>query len=421
MSTLTRILHSVQTSATLLALPSALMLALTSPSSLSAQDASKTHTLFMGADIFVGTGKDLFPVKDVAGNNWVVDMGGKETVISANKGPLNIKVTPSLKLTEVSADVAEMKSERGYTFENDPITRQSRALVTAAQLNAGYQAANNQAQAAVVAASAMQTAVNATSAAGGAAIVKAGGVATGPSIPADVTAYKSVSLDLSAANAAAAGPGRDLEMGVIQASSFDAMDISFKVSSARTLGSPYVVVVTKFHPKDGGPGTVQNLVYAKSLNPIGPDVEGIHLLVGGFPQGFEVIESQVHLYNRGEEIATTVSSKRVPLTRDEAFEYVKIEYVSAHKGETLSATPVMGKLPADLPTQIAEGKYRETLYVRVSKDGLAADAFQDQSCSKKVDDPYVQSVVRAIRFKPALEKGRPVESVTPLNLAQLRV
>jgi hypothetical protein len=421
MNMIIRIRRSIQTSATLLAIPSALGLALLSPISLSAQDAAKTHTLFMGADIFVGTGKDLYPVTDVAGNNWVVDMGGKETVIAANKGPLNIKVTPSLKLTEVFADVAEMKSERGYTFDNDPITRQSRALVTAAQLNGGYQAANNQAQAAVVAASAQQSAVNATSLAGGAAIVKAGGIATAAAIPADVTAYKSVSLDLSAANAAAAGPGRDLEMGELKASSFDAMDISFKVSSGRPLSNPYVVVVTKFHPKDGGQGAVQNLVYAKSLNPIGPDVEGIHLLVGGFPQGFEVVDSQLHLYNRGEEVATTVSAKRVPLTRDEAFEYVKIEYVCAPKGETLSATPVMGRLPSDLPAQIAGGKYRETLYVRVSKEGLAADAFQDQSCSRKVDDPYVQAVVRAIRFKPALEKGRPVESVTPLNLAQLKV
>jgi hypothetical protein len=413
--------RSIQASATLLALPSALVLALTSPATLAAQDSSKTHTLFMGADIFVGTGKDLYPVKDVAGNNWVVDMGGKETVISAIKGPLNIKVTPSLKLTEVSADVAEMKSERGYTFDNDPITRQSRALVTAAQLNGGYQAANNQAQAAVVAAAAQQSAVNATSLAGGAAVVKAGGIATGAAIPSDVTSYKSVSLDLSVASAAAAGPGRDLETGAMQASSFDAMDVTFKVSSARNLSNPYVVTVTKFHPKDGGPGTVQNLVYAKSLDPIGPNTVDIHLLEGGFPQGFEVVDFQMHLYNRGEEVATTVSAKRVPLTRDEAFEYVKIEYEGAHKGETLAATPAMGKLPADLPAQISEGKYRGTLYVRVSKDGLAADAFEDPSCSKRVDDPYVQSVVRSIRFKPALEKGRPVEGIVPLNLSQLKV
>ena len=41
----------------------------------------------MGADISVGTGKELYSVKDVAGVSWVVEANGKETVISAN-GPI---------------------------------------------------------------------------------------------------------------------------------------------------------------------------------------------------------------------------------------------------------------------------------------------------------------------------------------------
>ena len=84
------------------------------PARAQTPDTPKTHTLFMGADISVGPGKELYSVKDVVGFSWVVDANGKQTVISANKGPLNIKVTPSLKLTEVSATVADMKSERGY-------------------------------------------------------------------------------------------------------------------------------------------------------------------------------------------------------------------------------------------------------------------------------------------------------------------
>ena len=143
------------------------------------------------------------------------------------------------------------------------------------------------------------------------------------------------------------------------------------------------MTVTKFHPSGGGAGVVQNLVYARSLNPIGPQKTSIHLLEGGFPQGFEVVDFQLHLYNQGEEVATSVSPKRVPLTRDEAFEYVLMEYVGAHRGDTLDAVPLMGKLPADLPSRLAEGKYSATLYVKVSKDGLASEAFQDASCSKR--------------------------------------
>src|ERR1022692_970854 len=94
-------------------------------------------------------------------------------------------------------------------------------------------------------------------------------------------------------------------------------------------------------------------------------------------------------------------------------------YIEAHKGDTVRAVPVMGELPADLASHVASGKYAETVYVRVSKDGLADEAFTDSACSKKIEDPYLESVVRSIRFKPALADGKPVEGVASLNLSKL--
>jgi hypothetical protein len=129
----------------------------------------------------------------------------------------------------------------------------------------------------------------------------------------------------------------------------------------------------------------------------------------------------VHLYNKGQEIATNVSSNRAELTREEAFEYVKMEYLGAHRGDTRSAEPAMGKLPEDLPSRLAEGKYGETYYVKVSKDGRADEAYQDAACTKKIDDPYLEQVVRSIRFNPALKKGNPVEGVASLKLGQLPI
>ena len=75
------------------------------------------------------------------------------------------------------------------------------------------------------------------------------------------------------------------------------------------------------------PGTVQNLVYAKELHPIDAHPTNVHFVEDGFPQDFELVDFQLHVYNRGEEVATTVSAERVELTRDEAFEYVRIEYI----------------------------------------------------------------------------------------------
>ena len=389
------------------------------PAFADGQEGAKTHTLFMGADISVGKDKTLYPVKDVVGSSWVVDVNGQDQTISAKDGPLNIKVSPSLKLTEVAAAVDNLKSERGYSFDNDPLTRQTRALSRAASLNAGYQATVNQANAAAVHAEAMVTATVNTSGVQGQNLIKAGYVANGPQTPTNnmPASYQ------QAANQAANGVGEGLELSGDRglASGFDAMDVSFMISSERPLNHPYVVTIARFHPKEGPAGTVQNLVYAKALDPIDAHPTTVHFLEDGFPVGFEPTDFQMHFYNAGAEVATNVSAKRVQLTRDEAFEYVKMEYVAAHKGETLSAEALMGKLPPDLPGVLALGKYRDTFYVAVTKDGLSGGVFQDARCKAPLEDPYLQSLVKALRFKPALAKGRPVEGVASLNLRMLKI
>jgi hypothetical protein len=121
------------------------------------------------------------------------------------------------------------------------------------------------------------------------------------------------------------------------------------------------------------------------------------------------------------EIASNIATDRVELTRDEAFEYVKMEYVAAHKKDTLPAVPAMGKLPADLPAHLAAGQYRGTYYVVVSKEGLADIPFLDSACTLKVGDPYLMTVVQSLRFKPALENGKPVSGKVALDLNKLPI
>ena len=389
------------------------------PSAAFAQDAAKTHTLFMGADVSVGreTDKDVHAVKDVTGSSWVIDVGGQSTVVSAKSGPLNIRVTPVLKLTEVSATIGKLKSDRGYTEANDPTALMTRNLAQTAVQNADYNASVNQATAVqngAIGASEMGVNTN---------------IVPGPGAPPPSSQQKAATLTEALAcaqhgvNAAAGGVGADYSMGEreVRSQGFDAMDVDFEISSARPLQNPYVVTMTKFHPAGTKEGTVQNLVYAKSLDPIDSHPTRVHFVEGGFPFNFDLIDFQLHVYNQGKEIATNVSSKRVELTRDEAFEYVKMEYVGAHKGETLAAAPVMGKLPADLPARLADGKYGDTFYVKVSKDGLAEEPFLDAACTKRISDPYLESVVKGVRFKPALENGSPVNGVAALKLGQLAI
>jgi hypothetical protein len=210
-------------------------------------------------------------------------------------------------------------------------------------------------------------------------------------------------------------------VGHIATMGLDAMDVEFDIRSAKPLNDPYVVTMARFHPAGAKPGIVQNLVYAESLHPIDEHLSHVHFVEPGFPFNYELIDFQLHIYDRGEEIATNIAANRVELTREEAFEYVKMEYIGAHLKDTLPPSPAMGKLPGDLHALLAAGAYADAFYVKVSPDGLADAAYSDPACTRRINDAYLDSVVQRIRFKPALNKGKPVDGIASIKLGQLKI
>jgi len=406
-------------------------------------DAAKTHTLFMGADISINLDKDFYPVRDVAGTSWVVDINGKDKVVSAKKGPLNLKITPTLKLTEVGATIVGFKKEAAYSYRNDPSVLITQGLSRAMVANTIVQNAASDAQA--------RADTISNNALGGAAFLaqadtQFGSAALMPSkisgglgsfiIPghdptgnfADPTAFMHDDARVSAEQLSSALVSQaqlqtenGLEPGGrLVTRGLDALNVDFDISSAKPLGNPYIVTMARIRTPGSKPGMVQNHVYARALDPIDKSYSHVAFTEEGFPPEYELLSFQVHIYNRGVEIATNLAANRVELTREEAFEYVRMEYVSAHKGDTLPAAPAMGRLPAELPTRLAAGKYAGTFFVQVSKDGIGHDAFDDRFCTRRIDDPFLVAVVRGLRFKPALSSGVPVDSVAAVNLSQLQ-
>jgi hypothetical protein len=403
-----KFIRAAKATAMLSTLPVAAIVAATVSSAAAqadSQDQPKTHTLFMGADISVERNKSLYSVQDVSGNSWVIKVDGSPVTVSPKDGPMSIKIQPSLKLTERSASVVHLDAVPSYSPKNDPGRNFANETAAAENLYIGYQ----------------MNLTNATISSGTITNTLNNYVAN-PNTPGQNAQVAQELSDAKQAMTAAsngAGSTLDIAPGARDKKGFDAMDVTFEISAARPLNAPYVVLITRFHDRNDPPATIKNLVYAQALNPVGSEHKVIHLQEAGFPSGFELRSFQLHLYDNGEEIATDVSSKRVSLTRDEAFEYVKMEYVGAHKDATLPPVPAMGKLPPDLPSRIAGGQFNQTYYVKVSKEGLPNDAFLDIACSQKVTDPYLESVVREIRFKPALQNGKPVDGVAPLRISQL--
>jgi len=368
--------------------------------------AGKTYTLFEGDNISVGKDADVSPVVDVSGGAWVIRVNGTDTVLSGKSGPVNMRAVAAQKLTELSASVANFKATGAFTWANDPAVKLTRALANSAEVSAGASAAANQSAAAAVSAE-MAASSGGSSDSGG----KGGATGT------------STNLSSGSNSMNATGADNDLGLTANQANTegYDTLEVAFDISSAHPLPTPYLVTFTWFRDPGAGAGLERKLVFAKALEPIGTTPSKVKFTIEGFPVGYVLVNMEIHLYDRGQEIATNVAPKRKSMTPDEAFSYVREKYIASHKNATLPAQPVMGDLPADLPTHVARGEYASPVYVKVSKDGLADEAFADQACTKKIDDPYLATVVQSIRFKPALDHGNPVDSVSQVAVASLRI
>jgi hypothetical protein len=193
---------------------------------------------------------------------------------------------------------------------------------------------------------------------------------------------------------------------------YDAISITFEVSSEQALLHPYVLVMARLHEKDGKPEEYKSWILAKQLNPIHEGVEKVKITQAGLPPGYSIDKLQVHLYDRGKEIPTTVSPKRVALTIDEAFQYLLIDYIAGNKGATLPAIPALAVLPQDFVARLEKGEFKPAYFVRVTKDGLPGEVFLDRECKQKLADDSINSVIGKIRFKPALDKGKAVDGIS---------
>ncbi len=365
----------------------------------------KPYTLFLGADLDIQQDKEFHRVQGVEGDFLIASVDGKLQSIPTAAGPINLRVQHSLKLGRSVVTIANLKSDRVYTPANDPakkFARQQPGWSGQAQ----YDLAQGHAtQAALVASMAPpgspgRAALDAAARDAQAAATVAAGEMNGPMYN---TGEYVVRMQAELA----------LKL-------FDAIEISFEVSAPAPVAHPYIVIVAQYHDPEEAKGTAHNWIYAKALDPIGRTPRKVTIMKGGFPKGFELEGYQVHLYDRGQELATSVAERQVPLTRDEAFQYVLVEYLAAHKGANVPATVAIAQPPSDLRDRLSGAQFSQTFYVKVTKDGLPAAAYVDPSCLQKVEDPYLESTIMDFRFKPALEQGRATEGVALVKLANLR-
>ena len=188
----------------------------------------------------------------------------------------------------------------------------------------------------------------------------------------------------------------------------NAVQINMNVSSPVPVTGTYLACITRISTEREG---FSDRLFFYDLGDIGPEPRAVQILEDGFPEGYHLKSVQMHLFKNGRELATSESDKQFALTREELLEYVVLERVSMHKGETLPPAPIWSLAPASLWDAPVNADWDYPVIVEIGTKG-AVSFFDD----KQVIPGHIRAIVEELVFMPALETGVPVSAKTTVNL-----
>lgn len=384
--------------------------------------APKTHTLYLGADISLVTGKGtLLPVRDIQDHAFVAVDHGKR-VVASQDDKFSLKLDDALKLTAESASIEKLTFERSYTAAADPMTRFKDAARASAYMDAVADAAllelkDAESQTGYASAGLATAAADPNATAEALAPWQAA-QAQASSAMARADTASGVARNMTSMDAFSSVSNSNILASDLAAQRFDALNVSFEISAPRPIEKPYVVVVMRFLGEQDQADTARVWVYAERLPALDEHPRKVLIRRGGFPPGYQIESHRVHLYEGGREIATNVSRKRVALSAADAFAYSVSDYVSSNRGQTRDPSKARAFWPADLPSRLIVEQLTRTLYVKVDKSGLATGIYEDADCARPIADESITALTPELRFFPALKEGKPIAGITRIKLAK---
>jgi hypothetical protein len=192
---------------------------------------------------------------------------------------------------------------------------------------------------------------------------------------------------------------------------YDALEVSFEVSSPVTLPDAYVVVRSRIRPKDEG---FMDINFIRSIGPVGPEPRQVRVAQYGLPPAFEHIESKIHLFQHSEEIPTNHSERHLPLTSAEAREYLMMDHLAQNRGDDAEAQVAWSLAPTSLRSLTTPDTVDFDVLVEVDESGELIAIKNDNG---SIVPGHVREILPDLIYLPALQEGRPVTSTTVVNLA----
>jgi hypothetical protein len=195
------------------------------------------------------------------------------------------------------------------------------------------------------------------------------------------------------------------------------VELTFDVSSPEPLDDAYILIVANYASLTNA-DKVARQVSARELEHIDSHPVHVKMVHPASINRLPFKKFDMALFANGQEVATNLSEKRMPLTRDQAFQFFLIDHLSAHKGATLPPTPLLMTPRAEFRRLVDKTATSQTIYAKIDKSGnvlaISADAAGSQRLSASAE-----SALQNVRFLPALEKGTPVDGHLKIRIADL--
>jgi hypothetical protein len=359
------------------------------------EPAARGYVIFAGLDVFVEERGTRQPVIGGSETEVLVWDEGKQESISMHNVALKAAVEP--RLTRSSVMVDGLKGYPVYSPANDPATAAHSQQAFLHVLESARMEASEYE---------MRTAQ---------------AVADLASMRADPNDPRQASM---AANAQAAAETeiaesvselsttvyRDSEIGRINRdAAFDGFAVAFLVSAPQPANDVYGVLRLRYRESSQPSALVGNAMKMFRLRKLDAKPRKVVIRQFGLPPGFVVDSYQIHIYADGRELAANTSQNRVEVTEDEAHQFLILRHAQLHATATMPAQ-VARDLQGDVPPVIA----RAGLDSMVVDFGVAADGkvseVRPSAALSGASAVEIMEELRRVRFLPALDKGRPVDS-----------
>lgn len=197
------------------------------------------------------------------------------------------------------------------------------------------------------------------------------------------------------------------------AEQFDAVDVSFRISSPRKVNDCYIVVLCEIEER-GKASQASRAVFFRDIGTIDQEPRNVSMQFGGLAPGFRLRRTEVHLYSGGRELASNVAPNCVMLTEPQATDFMVLLYIGSNKEKTLPAQVFFAPALSDALKQIEASQKERRIKLEIDTTGKVARVSAKGGITKEIE-----SYLRDVRFYPALEAGKAIATSLEISFADL--